>query len=81
MVPDGENVLVVPHHDQQLLPVAGTQVRQDGGVLQTTRPGLQHNLNASIFSAKMTTIMVSSIVSKPELFLVGSGSFGPDSRL
>ena len=31
---NGEDVLVVPHHHQQLLPVAGAEVGQDGGVSQ-----------------------------------------------
>ena len=31
-LPGGEDVLVVPHHNQELLAVAGAQVRQDRGV-------------------------------------------------
>merc|ERR1719369_2675019 len=39
-LPDGEDVLVIPHHDQQLLPVTGTQVWQDAIISQPTGPGL-----------------------------------------
>ena len=35
-VPDGDDVLVVPHHHQQLLSVAGAQVWQNTRVSQTT---------------------------------------------